>query len=225
MHTHYTTFTEDFLSDAQKRNTLKELFYSTKFLKVDYSTGEILREFLHDSVRDKREYKSANRLKGNSNFRKLKEKISELYGYELSFKDVNPERAKLDNFYDGRKHNALIGILDKVIQGSYIGILEYGVRTGIHAHIFCGKQNSKLLSAEDKLTDETFIKAISYLSKPIITPVKLGEFRTNYHKLRDDYEVTAGRVIELQMMRQRRCRQVIYRINKKITRLHSKKNS
>lgn len=225
MQNHYTIFTEDFLLDTQKRDTLKELFHSTKFLKVDYSTGEILREFLHDSVRDKREYKSENRLKENSNFQKLKERVPELYGYELSFRDVNPERAKLENFYDGRKHNALIGILDKVIQGSYISILEYGVRTGIHAHIFCGKQSNKLLSAEDKLTEESFIKAVSYLSKPIITPVKLGEYRKDYHELRADYEVAAGRVIELQMMKQRRCRQVIYRINKKITRLHSKKNS
>ena len=220
--TNYTTFTEDFLVNPQKRKELQELFNSEKFLRVDKSTGEITGYYLHDAVRNKSNFTAKKALSENSRFTKFKDKTENLYSYVLNFKEINPERAKLENLYDKRKYNAIIGILDKTIQGSYIATLEYGLKVGLHAHILCEKQNSKTLKSEFMITEENYVETIKYLRKGILSPVKKGEYRTNYSELKSDYEIIAGRIIELQMMKRRRATQVIYRTNRKITRPYSK---
>jgi hypothetical protein len=218
---HCTTFTEDFLVNPQKRKDLQELFNNEKYPKFDTSTGEITGYYLHDAVRNISNFSAKKALSETSRFTKFKNKTENLYSYVLNFKDINPKRAKLENLYDKRKYNALIGILDKIIQGSYIATLEYGVQTGIHAHILCEKQNSTNLKSEFKVTEESYAKTIQYLKKGILSPVKKGEYRTNYLELKSDYEVIAGRIIELRKMKRKRSAQVIYRTCRKITRPYS----
>ncbi len=220
--TNCTIFTEDFLVNPQKRKDLQELFNNEKYQRVDKSTGEIIGYYLHDAVRNKSNFTAKKALSESSRFTNFKNKTESLYSYVLNLKDINPERAKLENLYDKRKYNALIGILDKIIQGSYIATLEYGVQTGIHAHILCQKQTSENLKSEFKITEESYVKTIQYLKKGILSPVKKGEFRINYEEIKSDYEVIAGRIIELRKMKRKRSAQVIYRTNRKITRLYSK---
>jgi hypothetical protein len=115
----------------------------------------------------------------------------------------------------------VLNLIDNTINGGYIAVLEYGVMVGLHAHILCGKQNNRLLKSEFLVTDSEFSNTVSYLSKPIITPVKLGKFRGNYPMMRESYEIICGEIIQRRRKKRQRCRQVVYRINKKTNSLHS----
>ena len=219
----YTTQTrkieEQFLEDKEEVTRLQDLYQNEKHIYDVKDTGEY-KAHKHYSVQNKRGSKSKKRLSSeNSKFLKILEIVPELYRYCLNFRDIDPNRAKLGNMYHKQRYEALVRILDNEIQGSYICNLEYGVFTGLHAYILCGKQNSGILKAEKPIDLKKYKTTVFYMSKEFVSdPTQEGNYKEfyngHYQEAKDLYYAAAGKVIDCVKKKIKRHRQIIYRLKR-----------
>ena len=210
---------EKFLEDKEEVKRLQDLYQNEKHIYDVKDTGEY-KAHKHYSVQNKRGSKSKKRLSSeNGKFNKILEIVPELYRYCLNFRDIDHDRAKLGNMYHKQRYDALVRILDNEIQGSYICNLEYGVFTGLHAYIICGKQNSEILKAEKLIDLKEYKTVVYYMSKEFVSdPTEKKKFKEfyngQYQEAKDTYHAVAGKVIDCTKKKIKRGRQIIYRLSR-----------
>lgn len=210
----YTTYTGIF-EDKVEKQRLREVYHNSKWI-VHNEDGEVIQTIKHQSVSNKSFSKAKKRLNEDSKFQKIIKVIPELYFYTLNFKDINVKCSELNIMYHKQRYEAMVSYLDKQIQGKAIYVLQFGISTGLHAHILCGKQHNKMLKAEELVTDYTTL--VYYLSKEIVAPIKKKKFKESYVGHYQDvlatYEAIAGKVVENSLKKKKRQRQVIYRLSR-----------